>query len=119
MDIQFAYNVERMLYYMCNENPIALKGIMDQVDRQFSYLPGATGAHLDPLLVRRIQETFSAVSVSDADTLSTMRDFKLKYHFSLCPHSAIAVHAALTTFKEAARADPMVCVLTAHPAKVS
>jgi threonine synthase len=35
--------------------------------------------------------------------------------YCLCPHSAIAVHAANTVAKDFT--DPTVCVLTAHPAK--
>lgn len=117
MDIQFAYNVERMLFYMCNQDPAMTSLIMKEVDLQFSQQVGSRGAQLDPLLVGRIQELFVSCSVSDDETLNTIREFQRESNFSLCPHSAIGVHAAKHIFASITSTAPTFCVLTANPAK--
>jgi threonine synthase len=119
MDIQFAYNLERMLYYISNENCNEVKEIMLSVDQQFSYVPGATGAKVKQHIVDKMQEVFYTISVNNKDTLATMKKFKEDHDFLLCPHSAISVFAALTKFALLAAEEPLVCVLTAHPAKVN
>lgn len=117
MDIQFAYNLERMLYFVCDEDPDVVRPIMTEVEKQFRYEPGAKGCQLDPQIVARIQETFLSISVSDADTLSTIREMKEKHDILLCPHSAISVFAGRTQFSYLAQEAPTLCVLTAHPSK--
>lgn len=119
MDIQFAYNIERMLYYICNEDSSVIKQIMDQVEKQFSYEVNAKGVILDSNIVNLISETFISYSVSDEDTLKTIRSFYDEFGYLLCPHSAIGVYAALDTLNHNSDTIPLVCVLTAHPAKFS
>jgi len=116
MDIQFAYNLERLVYFCCGERSDVLKPIMSEVDAQFSSLPGACGVILPDEIVKNIQKTFSSCSVSDKDTLCTIREVYEAYGYALCPHSAIGVHAAQHRFSNLC-SDPMVCVLTAHPSK--
>ena len=118
MDIQFAYNLERMLYFISNENPDIVRTYMAAVEQQYSYLPGAKGAQLDSIILTRIQSIFTSYSVSDQDTLATINNIKLKYNILLCPHSATGVYAALNPFQELLlKSNPSICVLTAHPAK--
>lgn len=117
MDIQFAYNLERMLFYVTGQDTGAVSAIMEQLEKQYKYSDGANGVMLDKALVDKIQEVFSSVAVSDEDTLSTIKSFYGQHQFVLCPHSAIGVHAALVPFKESLRATTSICVLTAHPAK--
>lgn len=117
MDIQFAYNLERMLYFISNENPDVVRPHMQAVERQYSYIPGAEGAHLDQIILRRIHEVFSSYSVSDAETLATIAEIADAHNVVLCPHSATALFAALHPFKALSQATTTVCVLTAHPAK--
>lgn len=118
MDIQFAYNLERMLYYISNEDCSQVKEIMLSVDQQFSYVPGAKGVKLKQHIIHNMQQIFSTISVNNEDTLATMKKFNEDHGFLLCPHSAISVFAAQTKFASLARDEPLVCVLTAHPAKV-
>jgi hypothetical protein len=42
MDIQFAYNLERLLFYMCGDTR-DVRSIMARVDDQFSFKQGAAG----------------------------------------------------------------------------
>ena len=117
MDIQFAYNLERMLYYVTNENTSLVSDIMQQVERQYQYCSDAHGVTLDPAIVQAIQEVFLSCAVTDEQTLETMKTFYEQHHFLLCPHSAISVYGALHPFAKRLETETLICVLTAHPAK--
>lgn len=126
MDIQFAYNLERMLYYVCNENPEVVRPIMEQAEAHFANMmssadsaPSAAGVQLDGLIVSRMHEHFVSCSVSDAETLQTMKEMNDQHGILLCPHSAIGVNAATHRFVDMCQNNsvPSVCVLTAHPVK--
>ncbi len=117
MDIQFAYNLERMLFYVTGQDTHAVSMIMDELEKQYSYIDGAQGVILDGGIVEKIQSIFLSTSVTDVDTLETIRSFHELHGFLLCPHSAIGVFAALGPFHELCKMETNVCVLTAHPAK--
>ena len=57
-----------------------------------------------------MQETFTALAVSEADTLGQIRDTYRETGYILDPHTAVGVKAA-QAFPEA------ICLATAHPAK--
>ena len=77
MDIQFAYNLERMLYYICNENSSIISELMHRVEQQFLNSSSSVGVQLDPFLLERIQHVFLSYSVSNEDTLKCMKEL---YH---------------------------------------
>lgn len=110
MDIQLAYNLERMIYFQTNMNHNIVRDIMLQVESP------TRAARLDDLLVMRIHETFSSVRVSDADTLGEIKRV-VDLGFHLCPHSAIGVHASRSPNVGLDVSHPVVCVLTANFAK--
>jgi len=65
---------------------------------------------------------FSSVSVTDDKVLATISKVYREDGFALCPHSAIGVYGARSLHRESgiwSSANPMVCVLTAHPSKFS
>ena len=102
------YNLERLLFYICNENCEIVKAIMTAFESEGE-------VQLDGIIHSRIKAEFLACSVSDEETLATMRSMWEQSGYCLCPHSATAVFAA---DKFAAQlSDKVVCVLTAHPAK--
>jgi threonine synthase len=117
MDIQFAYNLERMLYYMCNQNPIAIKDIMVAIDKQFAFIKGSQGVILDPIVLAKIKTLFVSISVSDEQTLNTISSVRVSSGIELCPHSAIGVYAASHTFGSLTSKFPTFCVLTANASK--
>lgn len=123
MDIQFAYNLERLLYFMCDEDTAYVREIMDDVENQYNQRPNAKGAQLNATTLANIQATFSSISVSDADTLATMTRVYNEDGYALCPHSAIGVFGARSLSRasdnEWASSNPIVCVLTAHASKFS
>ncbi len=115
MDIQFAYNLERLLYFT-SRDPRLCAACMGAA------AAGRGGASVPAEPLRRIQQTFASASVSDDETRSCMARVHAESGYTLDPHSAVGVHAASTPAVRAALrsfgADgPVVCVLTAHPAK--
>lgn len=116
MDIQFAYNLERMLYYMCNENPHVLDEYMRGVEEQYKYSSTAKRVQLDKLLLQRMHDVFESMSVSDEQTLRTIKEIYESFEYLLCPHSAVAVYAA-KTLRNKYSDVPIVCVQTANPCK--
>jgi threonine synthase len=116
MDIQFAYNIERMLYLVSGGDcALAARYMCAAQQRRPERLP--------PWLLRRVQDVFASAAVSDAQTRETMRAVHERTGFTLDPHSATAVFAASLQAVKASlhlRGPPgakVVCVLTAHPAK--
>jgi threonine synthase len=146
MDIQFAYNLERLLYFISHGDVELVKRFMIpleiQLSKQSSDLPlppssasasVSVSAEASPSLpipllseeiLQNIHAIYSSVSVSDEATVDTIQEIWSKYRYPLCPHSAVGVHAAMKVFPELWSVDenqsggtPMVCVLTAHPSK--
>ncbi|EOD21779.1 hypothetical protein EMIHUDRAFT_450832 [Emiliania huxleyi CCMP1516] len=137
MDIQFAYNVERLLYFCSGGDATAVAALM-------ATLEADRAVALPPPLLHAVQDTFVSCAVSDAQTLQTMREVWAADGYALDPHSAIGVHALRTTprteptlwirysggmglgvhaldhvesVRAACEGGRVVCVLTAHPAK--
>ena len=106
MDIQFAYNLERMLYYIFNEDSVKIKYIMETIEQNYNnhHIFDHNNNDKDSLVydmkegyqlstddIAKIQDIFISYSVSDEQTLDTIEDMNHKYQFLLCPHSATAV----------------------------
>lgn len=106
MDIQVASNFERYLYYLRDEDPAAVKKDMETF--------AATG-NLDlSALHERVAADFISASVSEEQTLATIKDFYDGHDYLMDPHTAVGVHAG-QSFIDSRR--PMICLSTAHPAK--
>ena len=120
MDIQFAYNLERMLYYVTDEDASVVREIMSEVEKQYRFQSDGLGVQLSAEIVGKIQAFFSSVSMSDALTLATMRTVYYSKGIVLCPHSAISVHAGMNDFHYLLAEESnmkLVCVLTANYCK--
>jgi threonine synthase len=126
MDIQFAYNLERMLYFVLagstdpqlSASPCAvLRPIMAAVDAQYSLNPDAPGVQLSPAVLSAVQGAFASCVVSDSETIEAMQRVWAGQRQALCPHSAVGVYAATHQFRHFADSGPVLCVLTAHPSK--
>ena len=113
MDIQFAYNLERVLWF-------ASHGDGDLVGSTISTLEKTGTSRLDELLRLTVGDLFEAISVDDDATTACMRRYWSSHRYALCPHSAIAV-AAVDQLQQAgslgSRSGVVVCVATAHVAK--
>ncbi|HEY5673272.1 MAG TPA: threonine synthase [Malonomonas sp.] len=107
MDIQVASNLERYLYYLCDKDSGLLAAKMEEF-KQTGKLVFPT-AQLD-----KIQQTFAAATIDDAETIVTIKDFFNRTGYILDPHTAVGVAAGrICTSGDC----PIVCLATAHPAK--
>ena len=107
MDIQMASNFERYLYYLYSCDP-------DRTRRDFEKFSHSGRLKFDKNMLQTIQADFTSKSVSEDETLATIRQFYQDHNYLLDPHTAVGVNAA-----QACRSEniPLVCLATAHPAK--
>lgn len=106
MDIQIASNFERYLYYFYDENSQKTKETMEKFAKEGSI-------KFTEEEVKRVQKDFLSASVTQEETLKTIKEFYEKTGYILDPHTAVGVNAGLR-FKEK---YPLICLATAHPAK--
>jgi threonine synthase len=107
MDIQVASNFERYLYFLYDEDARRTREAM-------LHFAQTGSLHFSAAEKERIRTAFLSASVSQPQTLSTIRDFYEDSGYVLDPHTAVGVSAALDHLNSAV---PMVCLATAHPAK--
>ncbi len=103
MDIQRASNFERYLYYLLDEDPKQVTAAMRGLDQSGCIAVSAEKQ-------RQAAEIFTAVAVSEEETLQQIGSFYRDNGYLLDPHTAVGVRAA-ADYPEA------ICLATAHPAK--
>jgi threonine synthase len=106
MDIQAASNFERYLYYLTDCDAMQTKALMDVFSK--------TGRLDLSDQLDRIQQDFLSCAVSEEASLDAIYCFMKTHGYTLDPHTAVGVHAALAHKTEGI---PMICLATAHPAK--
>ena len=107
MDIQVASNFERYLYYLNGADPAQTRADMERFAASGSLR--FAGAAL-----QQIQADFASQSVTEAETIATIRNFHQATGYVLDPHTAVGVHAGLACRRKNV---PLICLATAHPAK--
>ncbi|MFP3982380.1 MAG: threonine synthase [Desulfurivibrionaceae bacterium] len=107
MDIQVASNFERFLFYLYGEDPAMTRKSMDQFSRS-GKLEFSKSAQ------EKVRKEFLSRSVSEEETLATIRQFYQDTGYILDPHTAVGVKGGLAMKDPEV---PMVCLATAHPAK--
>lgn len=103
MDIQLASNFERYLYFLHDQDPAAVRALLDDLTRT-----GRLTVTDDRLA--QVRADFDAAAVSDPETLEQIRETYEHSGYILCPHTAVGVRAARGLAN-------VVCLATAHPAK--
>jgi len=103
MDIQVASNFERYLYYLVDQDPGVVRSLMERMARE-----GRLSVSEDQR--QQVAGTFSAVAVSEQETLDQIRSTYQATGYILDPHTAVGVRAG-------ADFPDVVCLATAHPAK--
>ncbi len=107
MDIQVASNFERYLYYLYGCDPVRTR-------EDFGLFSKSGKLHFDADLLDKVQQDFASKSVTEAETLDTIRTFYKDHNYLLDPHTAVGVNAAQA---RTSNDIPVVCLATAHPAK--
>ena len=108
MDIQVSSNFERYLFDLLGRDAKKLYAVMDEFK--------ATGRFaLDATLMEKARQDFQAYRCGEDETLATMKKIHAETGYTLDPHSAVGVSAAL---KMPRSSDyPVISLATAHPAK--
>ncbi len=107
MDIQVASNFERYLFYLYDSNP----GKVRDAFREFASTGRMTFL---PEEQARVHEEFLSQTISNEETIATIRSFHAATGYVLDPHTAVGVRAAQNLTPGDA---PVICLATAHPAK--
>ena len=107
MDIQVASNFERYLYYLYDCDP-------ERTKKDFEQFSQSGILNFNENLLHTIQADFASESVSEDETLATIKQFYQEHNYLLDPHTAVGVNAAQKCRSENI---PVVCLATAHPAK--
>ena len=103
MDIQVPYNLERLLFFMSRGKGDVVRKTMETFER--------VGSCRIPQDVLNKNTFLSTIRVDTEETLATMRHVWEEYRYAICPHTAVAMHAALS------QSHPAVVVATATLAK--
>lgn len=106
MDIQISSNFERYLYYQLDCSPTKVKSFMKDFTE--------SGSATLPFNTSTFDEWFRTGSVSDEETLNTIRKIYEEQNYLIDPHTAVGIHIGRQLRSEGI---PLVCLSTAHPAK--
>lgn len=106
MDIQVSSNFERYLYYQ-------LGGSCEKVAEFMTQFAESGVARFD-FNTRGFDDSFRAGSVSDAQTLETIRGIYEKDDYLIDPHTAVGIRVGRQLRTPGI---PLLCLSTAHPAK--
>ena len=106
MDIQIASNFERLIYDLNNHNDIETKNVMAKIKKEGKYIISKEN-------LTKIQKDFLSESMSENETLNTIKEVYKKYKIILDPHSAIG----FGVLKKIKLKENNVVLATAHPSK--
>lgn len=109
MDVQAPSNFERLVFEASGRDSALTRGLFEDfaLHGRIS-LPGD--------LLAALRREVSAVSVSEVETADEMSRTYAECGRVICPHTAVALHAARRLDRSA---GPVVALSTAHPAKFS
>ncbi|MFT4967932.1 MAG: threonine synthase [Candidatus Deianiraeaceae bacterium] len=105
MDISIPSNFERMLYLEIQNDK--------EVKLMYNNIAQGEDVKIHQTLLNNIQKHFGVSSVTDTQTLETIRNIYTKYNYIIDPHTAVAF---THYFTEKPQADSMI-ISTAHPCK--
>ncbi|HEX3431995.1 MAG TPA: threonine synthase [Rhizomicrobium sp.] len=108
MDIQVASNFERALFEASNRNHVWVSEAMDEFTRE-------RRMELPLQVLAGLRARYQASSISDGETLETIRDTHRRYRRLVDPHTAVGIAVGRRT--AASSGTPTIVVATAHPAK--
>ena len=106
MDIQISSNFERQIFESVNRDSNELKNIMESFSNKGSY-------SLSSEVIQDLQSNYYSYSVSNDQTLETIRKFKNNYNYLADPHTATGLYVLDRQKSE----YPIVSLACAHPAK--
>lgn len=117
MDVQAPSNFERLVFEASGRHASGTQALFNDFN--------ATGSvHLSPDLQSALRAEVSASKVDEATTKATIKTVHDRYGKVICPHTAVAVAAAMERGKASSSEalgqkfdKPQIALATAHPAK--
>ena len=109
MDIQIASNFERYIYYLFGQDPERVKKAMEGFEKTGEITFG-------PTEMAKTRKELVSASISQSETIETIRATYKESGYVLDPHTAVGVAAAKRLSPNLPR-NSLVCLATAHPAK--
>jgi threonine synthase len=106
MDVQAPSNFERLVFEASGRNAVATRAFFDT-------FAATGGVALSPELQGALKTEVSASSVSEDETADAIRHAHKAYGKVICPHTAVALSAALKRDQR----TPRIILSTAHAAK--
>ncbi len=112
MDIQVSSNFERLLFEICDRDPLRVKEQMDTFKKTGSF-------QISHNEMSKVSNLFSAYMVSNDETLNIIKKVYKNYNYILDPHSAVGYGAAQKALNDKIITNdiPLVSLACAHPAK--
>lgn len=110
IDILVPYNFWRYLYFAIGQDSEKIKSWMETYHQNGI-------VEFDRESYEQYREGFISYSISDEQTLSTIREVYEQEDYVLDPHAAVAVAAANIFSKTNSIDAPILCLATAHPSK--
>jgi len=109
IDILVPYNFWRYLYFALGQQPAKIKAWIAEYT--------TTGiVQFDKTTYQQYSEGFLSCSISDEQTLATIKEVYEQEGYVLDPHAAVAVTAA-AILKDQLPTPKVLCLATAHPSK--
>lgn len=110
INIQVPYNMERIFYYLTNEDSSLVSSWMLEMERSSRFtLP-------QPWLAK-LQETFSSRRVDDDAMCAALRRGVQAFSYLSDPHTAVALAAAWDIYGDQPQPHPVAVLATASPCK--
>ena len=93
IDIQTPYNIERLFYYWSGSKCSLVKQAMEGYERSGS-------STLPREIVEASRKCMDTSSTTEEETLSTIECAWREFGYAVCPHTAVALHRALSEQKK-------------------
>jgi threonine synthase len=110
IDISLPINFWRYLYFAIGQQAEKIKAWMEEADAGGS-------VKFEPAVHEQFSKGFLTASISDEQTLETMRSVYESEGYLLDPHGAVAVAAVNKLKDKLPPGSKVLCLATAHPAK--
>ena len=110
IDIVVPYNFWRYLYFMIKKDAIKLNSLFDNFSKYGKI-------KFDDDIYQKIKDGFLSCSITDIDTIQTIKEVFSKSKYLLDPHTAVAVKSIDYLRNQLDVDSKILCLATAHPAK--
>jgi len=110
IDIVVPYNFWRYIYFMIKKDGIKLNSLFENFSNYGKI-------KFDDDIYQKIKHGFLSCSISDIDTIQTIKEVFSKSNYLLDPHTAVAVKSIDYLRGNLDEDSKILCLATAHPAK--